>query len=276
MEDDLRHRPPLTRAQLVEQMNALGVEPGAAVMVHCSLSSLGYVVGGADAIVTALLELLGPSGTLVAMTGWEHDAFGIDEWPSDARVAYRRDPPGFDPDVSEAARDYGRLPERIRTWPGAVNSTHPECRFTAIGRLATWITADQPRHHPYGVGSPLAKLVEAEGSVLMLGAPLETVTLLHHAEELADVADKTIVHYSCPIKTPAGIEWIEIEDIDTSSGAFPYEQVVGERDSFEVMAEEAVAAGVGVAGRIGESTSHLFPAPALVRFAVAWIEERFG
>ena len=93
----------------------------------------------------------------------------------------------------------------------------------------------------------------------MLGAPLSTLTLLHHAEELARVEPKKLVHYSCPVKTASGVEWMEIDDIDTSLGAFPYQQVVGDRDGFEVIAEEALAAGVGVTGRVGESNSHLFP-----------------
>jgi aminoglycoside 3-N-acetyltransferase len=274
--DELIRRTPVTRTELIADLTALGVEPAGILMVHSSLSSLGFVVGGADTVVTSVIELLGPSGTLVVMTGWEHDAYAFDEWPSAVQEAYRRDPPPFDPEVSEAQADYGRVPERVRTWPGARNSTHPECRFTAIGRKAGWITADQPMDHPYGPGSPLAKLVAANGSVLMLGAPLETITLFHHAEELANVPDKKIVHYSCPIKTPSGVEWVDIEDIDTSIGAFPYAEVTGERDAFEVIAEEALAAGVGKSGPVGESTSHLFPAPELVRFAVDWMEKHFG
>jgi len=168
------------------------------------------------------------------------------------------------------------MPERVRTWPSARNSTHPECRFSAIGGQAEWICADQPLDHPYGPGSPLAKLVQAGGSVLMLGAPLETITLLHHAEELARVAEKKIVHYSCPVRTDSGVEWVEIADIDTSVGPFPYTQVEVDRDAFEVIAEEALAAGVGVRGRVGESSSHLYPARELVAFAVRWMEERFG
>jgi aminoglycoside 3-N-acetyltransferase len=276
MQDDLLRRNPLTRSELVGQLRDLGLGSGGVVMVHCSLSSLGYVVGGADTVVTALLELLGSSGTLMAMTGWEHDAYNLHEWPPALQDAYRRDPPAFDPGVSEAARDYGRLPERIRTWPNARHSCHPECRFSALGARAQWITADHPVNHPYGSGSPLAKLVDARGSVLMLGAPLETITLLHHAEELANVVDKKIVHYSCPVKTPSGVEWITVEDIDTSNGAFPYERFVRERDSFEAIAEDALRAGVGTSGAVGTSTSHLLPALELVRFAVSWIESRFS
>jgi aminoglycoside 3-N-acetyltransferase len=276
MQDDLLHRRPLTRSELIGQLRGLGVESGGIVMVHCSLSSLGNVVGGADTVVTGLLELLGPLGTLVAMTGWEHDAYDLDEWPPALQDAYRRDPPAFDPEVSQAAREYGRLPERIRTWPNARHSSHPECRFSALGARAEWITADHPLDHPYGPGSPLAKLVDDGGSVLMLGAPLETITLLHLAEELAQVDGKKVVHYSCPINTASGVEWISVEDIDTSNGAFPYERVVGERDSFEVIAAEALRAGVGTSGAVGTSTSHLFPAVELVRFAVSWIESHFS
>jgi aminoglycoside 3-N-acetyltransferase len=276
MSEHLLQRSPITRTQLIDQLVSLGAQPGGVLMVHCRLSSLGYVVGGADTVVTALLELQGPPGTLVAMTGWEHDSTAFDEWPRALQEAYRRDPPAFDAEVSEAAREYGRLPERIRTWPGARHSFHPECRFSAIGAQAEWITKDQPWNHPYGPGSPLAKLVDAGGSVILLGAPLETLTVLHYAEELARVEPKTTVRYSAPIKTTSGIEWREIEDIDTTNGAFPYNQVVGDRDSFEVIAEEALAAGIGTRGRVGESQSHLFPAADLVRFAVNWMENHFA
>src|SRR5437870_13190931 len=99
--DELISRTPLTRMQLIADLKSLGVEPDNVHMVHCSLSSLGYVVGGVDTVVAALLELLGPTGTLVAMTGWEHDAYDFHNWPPAVQEAYRRDPPAFAPDVSD-------------------------------------------------------------------------------------------------------------------------------------------------------------------------------
>jgi aminoglycoside 3-N-acetyltransferase len=246
-------------------------------MVHASLSSIGYVIGGADSLILALQEILGADGTLVAFASWDHVPADNDEgWPQAVRDAYLRDPPAFDVGVSPSARYVGRLPERIRTWPGAIRSDHPEASFVALGGRAEWLTAGQPINHPYGAGSPLAKVLEARGSILMLGAPLETITMLHHAEELAKVANKRSVHYSAPVRTPTGIEWREVHDIDTSTGAFPYKPVVGDRDSFEVIAEEALAAGVGRQRRIGESRSVLFPAGELVSFAVAWMEAHFA
>ncbi len=276
MSEELVSPAPVTRSELVRQLADVGVKARSVLMVHCSLSSLGHVIGGADTVVTALLETIAPSGTLVAMTGWDHDPYHLNEWPEQRREAYRRDPPLFDPDLSEAVREYGRLAERIRTWPNAHHSSHPEARFSAIGPRAQGITDNQPWDHPGGPGSPLAKLVEADGSVLILGAPLETLTVLHHAEELAQVPNKIEVTYSVPVRAAGTIEWRDVYDIDTSKGAFPYEKVVGDRDGFEVIAEEALASGIGVVGKVGASTSHLFPAKDLVLFAVAWMEKHFS
>jgi aminoglycoside 3-N-acetyltransferase len=276
MSDDFENRLPITRSDLVSELRAIGVEAGQVLMLHASLSSIGYVIGGADSVVLALQEVLGADGTLVAFASWEHAPPDDEGWPNAVRDAYLRDPPPFDPLVSASARYVGLLPERIRTWPGAVRSDHPEASFVALGGSAEWLTEDQPTDHPYGAGSPLAKVLEAKGSILMLGAPLETITMLHHAEELAAVPNKRSVHYSAPVRTPGGIEWREVHDINTSTGAFPYGPVVGDRDSFEVIAEEALAAGIGRERPIGESRSVLFPARELVSFAVAWMESHFA
>ncbi|MDP9235305.1 MAG: aminoglycoside 3-N-acetyltransferase [Actinomycetota bacterium] len=276
MSDEFESRSPITRSDLISELIAIGVEAGQVLMLHASLSSIGYVIGGADSVVLALQEVLGADGTLIAFASWDHGPPDDDGSSSEAvREAYLRDPPAFDVLVSASARYVGRLPERIRTWPGAIRSDHPEASFVALGARARWLTADQPINHPYGTNSPLAKVLEAKGSILMLGAPLETITMLHHAEELANVPNKRSVHYSAPVKTPTGIEWREVHDINTSTGAFPYGPVVGDRDSFEVIAEEALAAGIGRERPIGESRSVLFPARELVAFAVAWMEAHF-
>jgi aminoglycoside 3-N-acetyltransferase len=269
-------RTPITRGEIAEQLHTLGVQEGGVLMAHCRLSSLGWVIGGADAVVLALLDVLGPEGTLAAMTGWEHDSYLIQEWPEAVREAYLSDPPIFDPLVSEADREVGRLPERIRTWPGALRSDHPLASLAAVGARAEWLTSDHPLHHPFGVGSPFARLVEAEADVLMLGAPPDTLTILHHAEELAEARGKKRVKYPMARRIGDRIEWVDIEDIETSIGAFPYERVVPDDiDAFEVIARDALRAGVGRTGSIGESESHLFPAPDLVEFAVEWLERRF-
>ncbi len=278
--------PLVGRARLGRCLHALGVRPGTVLMVHARVSALGWVIGGTGTVVLALLDALGPDGTLMAYAGWEDDPYDLARWPPAWQAAYEADLPPFDPRTAEAVHAHGRLPERIRTWPGAMRSRHPEAGVAAVGARAAWITADHSRDDAYGAGSPLAKLVEAEGQVLMLGAPLDTLTLLHHAEATARVAEKRRVTYRMPLLEDDRIVWREFHDIDTADGAFPYDEVAAEiaatpgigaePDAFAAIALQALAAGIGRQGRIGAAESTLFPAAELHHFAQTWMEDRFG
>lgn len=141
----------------------------------------------------------------------------------------------------------GRLPERVRTWPGAHRSRHPLGSFAALGQRSREMLADQPWDSMYGPVSPLERLVEADGQVLMLGAPLETATLLHYCEATAIVPEppsgpgKRRVTYRMPLldtSARAGahvnaVVWREFSDFETGSDedpsaeVLPYGEVVG-------------------------------------------------
>jgi len=267
--------PAIARSRLLADLRALGVREGSALMVHVRMSALGWVIGGSGTVVSALLEALGPEGTLMAYASWQEHVYHAGEWPPEHRDAYLAEPPVFDPATAEAARDHGRIPERVRTWPGAERSVHPEASMVAIGRLARELTADHPQDDGYGPDSPLGRLVAAGGDVLMLGAPLETLSILHHAEAIATAPDKRTVTFEIPVLTPAGVEHRTYVDIDTSRGAYPYERLGLGDDEFAVIARAALEAGIGVTGTVGAATCHLFPAPELVAFGVGWIDERF-
>ena len=215
-------------------------------MVHTRMSEIGWVVGGAEAIVTALLDVLGAHGTLMAYAGWNENPSHLDAWPEMWQRAYLEELLPFDPSVAEADRDVGRVPERIRTWPSAKRSSHPEANVVAIGARAEWIVDPHPWDFPYGPGSPLGRLVESNGQVLLIGAPLNTITLLHHAEHLAKGSGKRFVERRMPIWEDGQRVWRTYRDIDTSSaGAFPYGEVLGRSvDPFREIAEEALGAGV--------------------------------
>lgn len=279
--------PPITGSRLRRDLQTLGVQPGDILMVHTRLSALGWVVGGSGTVVQALLDVLGPVGTLLAYAGWEDDSYDLAELPEAWQTAYRTELPPFDRRTSEGVKENGALPERIRTWPGAARSRHPEASVVAIGVRAAWITADHPWDDPYGAGSPLAKLVAANGNVLMLGAPLDTITLLHHAEATARVPNKRRVVYEMPVREDDGqVVWRTFRDINTSTGAFPYQQVAAELaatsgmepgdEEFAAIARQALAVGIGVAGSVGEAASYLFPAAPLHAFAERWLERRFA
>lgn len=276
MDDPARHRLAVTRSRLAADLRRLGVREGGVTMVHTRMSAMGWVVGSAETVVLALLDALGPDGTLVAYASWEEHRYRLDERPAEHRHAYGAEPPVFDVATSEAVREHGRIPERIRTWPGAERSAHPEASVVAVGPRARWLTEAHPQDDAYGAHSPLARLVQADGQVLMLGAPLDTVTLLHHAEAIAAAPDKRMVRFRVPVLEDGGVVERTYTDIETTDGAYAYERLGLARDPFEVIARAALDAGVGARGRVGEAESHLFPAPELTAFAVAWIEERFG
>ncbi len=177
----------LTRSRLAADLRRAGVRTGGVLMVHTPMSALGWVAGGSEAVVRALLDALGPEGTLVAYASWQEHVYHASDWPPEHRHAYLAEPPAFDLLTAEAARDHGRIPERVRTWPGAERSAHPEASVVAVGPRARWLVERHPPDDAYGAHSPFARLGEAGGQVLMLGAPLDTVTLLHHAEGIARV-----------------------------------------------------------------------------------------
>ena len=266
----------VTPSALARDLRRLGVREGGITMVHTRMSAIGWVIGGAETVVRALLDALGPRGTLMAYASWEYHVYAPSDWPADHREAYLAEPPAFDPATSEAVREHGRVPERIRTWPGALRSAHPEASVVAVGPRARWLTADHPADDAYGPASPLARLVAADGQVLMLGAPLDTVTLLHHAEAIADVADKRRITYRVPVREGDRVVERRFTDIDTSGIALPYERLGPGDDPFAVIAGAALDAGIGVRGRVGAAESHLFPASPLAAFAVAWMEEHLG
>jgi aminoglycoside 3-N-acetyltransferase len=173
-EKDLMDRTPepRTRLSLAADLRQLGLEPGALVIVHSSLSSLGWVCGGSEAVVLALMDVLTESGTLVMPT---HSADYSDpgKWKNPPvqeswLEAIRQNMPAFDPRTVPTL-GMGRIPETFRSWPEALRSSHPAFSFAAWGRHASLVTGDHSLDYSLGEDSPLARIYELDGQVLLLG-----------------------------------------------------------------------------------------------------------
>lgn len=269
---------PVTRSQISRDLAALGLRSGDVVMFHTRMSAIGYVAGGPHTVINALHDVVGTHGTLMVTCGW-NDAPPYDfvTWPQHWQHAVRVEHPAFDPMLSEADHNNGRLPEALRRWPGAIRSRHPDASFAALGPAAVPLMADQPWNHPHGPDSPLARLVAHSGRVLLLGAPLDTMTLLHHAEALAAAPNKRFVNYEQPVLVHGQRVWRRFCDIDSEDGAFDYSAVVPDgTEPFEAIARHILAAGLGRHGTVGAAESYLFEASEVVNFATAWIENNLN
>lgn len=263
---------PRTRGSLFTDLRRVGLRDGDMIMVHAAMSKVGPCINGPDTLIGALVDAVGPKGTVLAYADWNgsYDDF-LDEC---GRILpeWRPHIPPFEPQISRANRDNGVLPEFLRTTPGARRSCNPGASVVALGAQADWLTSDHPLDYGYGVGSPFAKLVSAAGKILMVGAPLDTMTLLHHAEHLARIPNKRLRKYEVPLATETGITWKLIEEFDTSDPVVPGLP----DDYFGDIVREFIAVHSSSQGRVGDAPSVLISAAPIVQFAVEWLERRHG
>jgi aminoglycoside 3-N-acetyltransferase len=272
------HRQPLiTKSKLMEDLRSLGIAPGQTVMLHASVRSVGWIVGGPDVILQAILDVLTPTGTLLIYCSWDEWERAlvddVDNLPEEARRAYLDECPAFDPNISRAHQQWSILTEYVRTWPGARRSNHPTASVAAVGAQAAWITQDHPLAYGYGIGSPFAKLCQTGGKVLLLGAPPNSLTLLHHAEHLAELPHKRVVRNKTPILRDGARIWVEFEEFDTCDGIVSDHTA---EEYFMAIVQEFLAAGEGRQHKIGAADSYLFDAATLVAFAKMWMEQRWN
>jgi aminoglycoside 3-N-acetyltransferase len=218
-------------------------------------------MGGAQTLLDALLDVVGPRGTIMGYVDWDgqDDVEGHPELREHARP--------FDPATSRSVRDNGWFPEMLRTTPGAFRSANPGASMAAIGAQAQWLTADHKLDYGYGPDTPLSRLVEADGKTLIIGATLDHMTLLHHAEHLAEFAPKRIRRYETPMLIDGKVVWRKFEEFDTSD---PPDGMAD--DYFATIVEDFLATGKGKRGTLGAAPSVLVKAREIVPFAVSWIE----
>lgn len=253
-----------TRESLAADLRRLGVRADGVLLVHSSYRSLGFVVGGPQTAVQALLDV---AGTVVVPThtpdnsdpaAWRHPPVPETWWEP-----IRRHTPGFDAARTPASNHMGRLAELVRTWPGARRSDHPEVSFAAVGRRAAEITATHVRADGLGDGSPLGAVYRLDGQVLLLGCGHDANTSLHLAETRVPGAPRQEAGAS--VLAPDG----------TSRWATWTEVAVDEGD-FAVLGADFEQTGAVTTGRVGAAPARLMRQRALVDFAVSWIPARRG
>lgn len=250
-----------TAAELTADLRKLGVEPGMMLLVHSSLKSIGWIPGGAVALIEALREAVGPDGTII-MPAQSGDNSDPAHWiappvPKAYWPVIREAMPPYDPRITPT-RAIGKVAEIFRTYPNVIRSLHPSCSFAALGPHATAITCEHPLDSALGEQSPNQKMVDLGAFVLQIGVDFDTCTLMHLAE----------YQTRCRLRTRQGSS----VTIDGQRTWQYYEDIQMNSDEFIEPGRLLESRGLVRTGRVGESSCRLFHAADAVTAAADWLK----
>lgn len=263
---DLDTPGPYRPEDLAADLARLGLRPGDVVMVHASIRSIGWIVGGGVGLLLALREVLGEQGTIVVPTfttylndpsTWVNRSVPGEWWD-----AVRNSLPVFDPALHAAQPGLGRFPELVRA-AGARRSAHPLYSLAALGPHAAGILAGHAPSFGLGRHSPLSGLVAAGGKVLLVGVGWDKCTLLHLCEHVTPYPGRQ----KHTVRVPDAY-------VDGRTAWRSTEQLIMYEGDFAAIGRRLAADDVAGQGRVGNTTAVLAPAKPVVECASGWMARR--
>ena len=255
---------PNTISSLKSDFKTLGIQPGDIIIMHSSLSKIGWTVGGSVAVIEALIDVLTPEGTLVMPTftsdnsepsDWENPPVPESWWD-----IIRQDMPAYNPQTTPT-RAMGRIVETFRTWPGVIRSSHPTSSFAAWGKYANTIIDNHELEADVGENSPIARLYDLNGLILLLGVSHSNNTSLHLAEYRCDYPGKKYKMTGCAMMVNNTREWVEWEELELNP------------DDFEQIGKDFESSNEFVLGKVGEAETRLISIREIVDFAQNWLPQ---
>lgn len=253
---------PITKDSLITDFKHLGIEKGDILTVHSSLSSIGWVSGGAISVILALMEVLGETGTLImpAQSGDLSDPsmWGNPPVPESWWQTIRDTMPGYHPQYTPT-RNMGAIAEAFRSFPEVSRSSHPQVSFSGWGKHAVDILANQPLDYGLGEDSPLGKLYQfPDAKVLLLGVEYGNNTSFHLAEYRQP--DVKSIKYGAPILVNGKTIWTEFNDVSSLT------------EHFLAIGKDFEVENKCINGTVGNSKVKLFNQKKAIDFAESWLK----
>jgi len=258
--------PRLCKEDLKAQLRAFDFVSDDIVMIHASLRAVGPILAGPDELINALEEVL-RDGTLMSYLGCQspYDEIGRNCYSPDDEAYIIANTPAFDKYTARAQRDFGTFAEFFRTHSKDVFiSDNVGGRMAAIGKRAKWLMEGHSLDYGLGKGSPLEKLYQENGMILLIGSDHDQVTLMHYAEAIAPIENKTILQLKVPLLQNGVRTWVDIEEYDSSIGILPWK----DERFFATITNKFIEKNNIPSNKIGAAVSYLLPAHELVDFAV--------
>mgnify|MGYP003623707560 CR=1 FL=1 len=251
-----------TQDALLLHLRDLGVQEGNCVCVHTAMSKMGWVCGGEQAVVQALLQAVGNCGTLVmpAQCGsnsepslWQNPPV-----PKGWQRAIRDNMPAFDVDKSPT-RKMGRVAELFRKWPGTLRSNNPMSSFVANGPLAESITRVHPYDYSLGDGTPCEVMYDINTKVLLIGVSYDNCTIMHLGENR--YGRLPIMKGGCAVMESGQRVWKQYEDYELDS------------ERFIPVGQSMEQSGLVKRGFVGDANALLFNASEAVDATLKYLKE---
>lgn len=252
---------------IISAFQELGVEKGQSIEVHTSLSSLGFVCGGPQIVIEALMESVGEEGTIMMPTQtWKNldPTVGVHwEEPEEWWQIIRDNWPAYDKDITPT-NTMGVVAEMFRKWSGTMRSDHPARSFAAWGKHAEYLVANHDISNIFGEGSPIGKLYELDGYVMLIGTGYDKNTSIHLADVRAEYPGKhNCIEHSAVLENGKRV-WKEYETLFVDGEDF---EQIGEAFEAEYPVKKVT---------LGNGTIRFMKQRDVVDFAVKWIEGNRG
>lgn len=254
----------IIKEDIIRALKKVGVCPGQIIMVHTSLNSLGFVCGGPQVVIEALLECVGESGTIMMPAqSWKNldPEVGVHwEEPEEWWPIIRDNWPAYDKAITPT-NTMGAVAEMFRKWPGALRSDHPARSIAAYGKYAEYLTENHDLSNIFGYGSPIGKLYELDGYVLLIGVGYDKNTSLHLADARAEYPGKHFSTEHSAVMVNGKREWVA------------YQTLYVDGEDFEEIGAAFELQGKTSKEPLGNSSICLMRQRDVVDFAVEWIEK---
>lgn len=164
----------VSKDDILSGLRRLGVAEGDVIMVHSSLSSFGYVDGGVETVIAALLEAIDEKGTLMMPSYGDFKGGEYGKVLSNSIIF----------DVRASPSKMGLITDKFWRMPNVRRSIHPTHCTAALGKLRDQLVSGHEFcQHSCGYGTPLWRLKEAGGKILLIGVDHRVNTFIHTVED---------------------------------------------------------------------------------------------
>lgn len=254
---------PITISSLTRDFKRIGIKQGDVIIVHSSMSKLGWTVGGSVAVIDALINTITDDGTIVMPTmstgntdpkNWNYPSVPKEWWD-----IIREEMPPYRSAITPV-RGMGRIPETFLRYPDVFRSMHPHCSFAAWGKEARSVIEEHALEEMFGEKSPLGKLYQMNAKILLLGVKHDNNTSLHYAEWKAKIPNQPVVDFGGALLENGKRVWKKWKDLDYDSEDFGKLGIAFEK-SFKNQPSV-----------IGQAKSSLHMMREVVDFGVKWLK----